>query len=131
MMISNGNKNIDIIDLSIDDDENDKIIADEVTSDVTTNYDIIKKRFSSKLPFEISDIPKNKLKVLFIDSLLFFFIIIFISLQDSYCWICHLNTNVFSCKDCLRSYHLKCLSLTEQPNPEEWTCEECEVNIFQ
>lgn len=106
-MISNGNKNIDIIDLSIDDDENDRIIADEVTNDVTKNYDIIKKRFSSKLPFEISDIPKNKLK-------------------DSYCWICHLNANVFSCKDCLRSYHLKCLCLTDQPNPEEWTCEECE-----
>jgi hypothetical protein len=68
MMISNGNKNIDIIDLSIDDDENDKIVADKVT-----NYDIIKNRFSSKLPFEISDIPKNKLKVLFIDSLIVFY----------------------------------------------------------
>ena len=63
-VISNGNKKIDIIDLSIDDDENDQT-NESIKNDkhvTSTNYEIVKNRLPSN-NFEISEIPQQKIQV--------------------------------------------------------------------
>uniref|UniRef100_A0A1L8DN42 Putative kinase c-binding protein 1 n=1 Tax=Nyssomyia neivai TaxID=330878 RepID=A0A1L8DN42_9DIPT len=47
--------------------------------------------------------------------------------SDYFCWRCHGDTVNLSCSKCVRSYHTKCIKLTQTSvqNPDTWECPEC------
>lgn len=56
--------------------------------------------------------------------------------KDRYCWVCHKERSQITCRQCPRSYHLKCIPQSNSTNNstnnktsgqgfESWTCIEC------
>ena len=52
--------------------------------------------------------------------------------HDWYCFECHLPGDVFSCDNCFRVYHLKCLSEEFKPRDggSHWQCVVCRVGVL-
>ena len=52
--------------------------------------------------------------------------------RDRFCWVCHKDRSQITCRQCPRSYHLKCIPQSNSTNNrnssqafDSWTCIEC------